>query len=235
MSSRKTSPIHKRPVRAKGLISLLRKEQNPLKMKMLLLGYVTDRLEKTSQSIFLVGGQAVEIYTGGQFLTGDIDITTTDRPGTERILGSVGFKEIGMIWLNEQLGVAVHIVDMLPHYLEKTRTIKTGPYNVRVIGIEDLIVDRLSAAKFWNSSGDMEKAMVLITNFRKQIDENYLRKAAEKSNVEDILAKARIPVTIKPRKPVKGKYKDPMSVLIGKKPYHRHVPIKELEEKTESR
>jgi len=29
--------------------------------------------------------------------------------------------------------------------------------------------------------------------------------------------------------------KDPLSVLIGKKPYHRHVPIRELEEKIESR
>ncbi len=29
--------------------------------------------------------------------------------------------------------------------------------------------------------------------------------------------------------------KDPLSVLIGKKPYHRHIPIKELEEKMESR
>ena len=198
MSSRKTSQgLHKRPVRAKALISQLRKEQNPLKMKMLLLGYITDRLEKKSQSIFLVGGQAVETYTGGQFLTGDIDITTTDTRSTEKILGSIGFKRIGMIWLNEHLGVAVHIVDMFPHYLENTRTIKTGPYNVRVIGIEDLIVDRLSAAKFWKSSGDMEKATVLLANFRNQIDKNYLRKAAKKSNVEDILAKARIPLVLR--------------------------------------
>lgn len=29
--------------------------------------------------------------------------------------------------------------------------------------------------------------------------------------------------------------KDLLSVLIGKKPYHRHIPIRELEEKIESR
>ncbi len=77
MSLRGTSQNpSKRPVRAKALISQLRKEQNPLKQKMLLLGYVTYRLEKEKQRVYLVGGQAVETYTAGQFTTGDIDITT---------------------------------------------------------------------------------------------------------------------------------------------------------------
>ncbi len=29
--------------------------------------------------------------------------------------------------------------------------------------------------------------------------------------------------------------KDPLKILVGKKPYHRHVPVEELEEKLESR
>ena len=192
MSPRKNpSAKYNRSVRARGFLSQLKKEQNPLRMKMLLLGYITDRLEKKAQHVVLVGGQAVETYTGGQFTTGDVDITTTDSKTTEEFLKSLGFRNVSMIWLNEQLGVAIQIVgDSLAGSFEKTRTIQTGPYNVKVIGVEDLIVDRLSHAKLWNSSGDLERAKVLYANFERQIDESYLKETAAKRGVKDFLASA---------------------------------------------
>jgi hypothetical protein len=193
MSLRRASSSSIRPlVRAKALISLARKEQNLLTRKMLILGYITYRLQKKKQHIYLVGGQAVETYTAGQFTTGDVDITTSDSKATERVLASLGFEHIGMIWLNEQLGVAVHIVGLFPNAnLEKALTIEVGPYKVNVVGVEDLIVDRLAHVKFFKVTGDMEKAKVLYAIFKKQIDEKYLRETAKKRGVEDILDQAR--------------------------------------------
>ena len=194
MSRRKTSQSStKRAVRAKDLVAQLRKEQNLLNIKMHLLGYITYRLEKAKQHVFLVGGQAVETYTAGQFTTGDMDITTTDSKATGRVLDSLDFEQIGMIWLNKRLGVAVHIVGLFPNAdLDKARNMEVGPYKVNVIGVEDLIVDRLAHVKFFKVAGDMEKAKVLYTNFKRQIDENYLRKTAKKRGVEDILDQAKI-------------------------------------------
>jgi len=64
MSPRRISQTTlKRAVRARALIAQLRKEQNSLTQKMLLLGYITYRLEKEKQHVYLVGGQAVETYT----------------------------------------------------------------------------------------------------------------------------------------------------------------------------
>ena len=123
--SRKT-----RPVRARAFVSRIRREPNELKKKMLLVGYVTDKLEEKSESVYLVGGQAVETYTAGQFTTGDIDITTTDKKATEKVLASIGFKRVGMVWYSEPLGLAVHIVGMSPTRSEKTRTVQVGPYTV---------------------------------------------------------------------------------------------------------
>ncbi len=148
------------------------------------LGYLTDRLDRKSQSIYLVGGQAVETYTAGQFTTGDIDITSTDRETTEGILGRMGFKRGGMVWINEALGMAVHIVDMIPNRTEKTRLIRVGPFTVRVVGIEDLIVDRLAAAKLWKSDRDAEQAEALFNAFVRQIDMKYLRKRAGEEKVD---------------------------------------------------
>lgn len=180
-TSRRSDP---RPVNSKSFVSQLRREPDPLRMKMLLLGYITERLEKKNQAVFLVGGQAVETYTAGQFPTGDMDITTTDAPETEKVLKSLGFRQIGMVWLNKRLNIAFHIVGYFPP--ERSRTIKVGPYDARIISVEELILDRLSAAKFWNIPADYEKAKVLFDNFRKQIDMKYLREMAEKKNIGDL-------------------------------------------------
>src|SRR5437667_7570023 len=69
-----------------------------------------------------------------------------------------------MIWLNEQLGVAFHIVgDFVP---KRPRTMRVGPYTARIVGVEELIMDRLSAAKLLNIPADYEKAKVLYDNLR---------------------------------------------------------------------
>ena len=53
--------------------------------------------------------------------------------------------------------------------------------------VEDLTVDRLTAAKSWKSERDREQAAVLFSAFRRSIDAEYLRKRAKESSVEDIL------------------------------------------------
>jgi len=154
---------------------------------MLLLGYMSDRLSRRGASLFLVGGQAVETYTTGQFTTGDIDITTTDKGAAEKILAQLGFASEGMVWLNERLAMAVHIVGSYPTRTEKVRRVRVGPYTVSVVGVEDLIVDRLVASKFWGSERDAEQAAVLFKGFSDSIDLGYLRGRAREQKVEDLL------------------------------------------------
>src|SRR5438552_3470888 len=103
------------------------------------------------------------------------------------ILKRIGFEREGMIWLNKTLGLAIHIVGLFAKNSEKARIIHAGPYLVRIVGVEDLIIDRLAAAKFWNSQVDLEQAMALWRGFRKQIDLQYLRKRARDEKVEDVL------------------------------------------------
>ena len=173
------------PVRA--LLAQLGKEPNELKKKMLLLGFLSEELFKRGGFVFLVGGQAVETYTAGQFTTGDVDVTTTDKEATEILLGRLGFKREGMVWLNEKLAVAVHIVGSFPTRTERVRTVEVGPYTVRVVGVEELIIDRLRAAKFWRSGRDAEQALVLFNGFRERLDLEYLKKRAREEKVDDML------------------------------------------------
>jgi len=185
---RKTVSGYTRFRNAQSVVPRLRKEPDELVRKMLLIGYLTERLEKKKpESVYIVGGQAVETYTAGQFRTGDIDIVTPDSKAAEKILKRMGFEREGMVWLNKTLGLAIHIVGLFAKNSEKARIIHAGPYKVRIVGVEDLIVDRLVAAKFWNSQVDLEQAKALWKGFRKQIDLQYLGKRARDEKVEDVL------------------------------------------------
>src|SRR5437879_7532519 len=136
---RKTVSGYTRFRNAQSVVPRLRKEPDELARKMLLIGYLTERLEKKKpESVYIVGGQAVETYTAGQFRTGDIDIVTPDTKAAEAILQQIGFEREGTIWLSKALGLAVHIVGLSPTNSEKARTIHAGPYQARIVGVEDL-------------------------------------------------------------------------------------------------
>jgi len=174
-----------------SFLSRLANEPNELRKKMLLLGYVSERMARRKASVFLVGGQAVETYTGGVFTTGDIDITTTDTRGTEALLEKLSFVKEGMIWVSVRLGMAVHLVASYPRRSIRHRTFEVDGYLVKVVGVEDLIVDRLCAAKFWRSERDAEQAKALIEVFRESIDDGYLEELARAENVYDSLSQAK--------------------------------------------
>src|SRR5207244_139448 len=118
-------------IQTRDFLSQLKKEPNELRRKMRLVGFITKKLDQKQVYLYLVGGQAVETYTAGQFTTGDIDITTTDRNETEVILARLGFKREGMISLNRKLGLAVQIVGSYPSRTEKITNIDVGPFKDR--------------------------------------------------------------------------------------------------------
>ena len=173
----------------KNFLGSLKREPSELKKKALFIGYVFDRLAKQRVDSYLVGGEAVEMYTAGQFRTGDIDITVSERPKAEKLLRQLGFSREGMIWLNQDLAIAVQIVASYPSRMEKVRTIEVNGFTVKIVGVEDLIIDRLVGAKYWRSNPkmEMEQASVLLESFRSSIDLAYLKNRASEERVEDYL------------------------------------------------
>ena len=89
------------------------------------------------------------------------------------------------------MGLAVHMVASYPRRSLRAKAIDVDGYSVRVVGVEDLIVDRLAAAKFWKSERDGEQAMALLRVFGESIDTDYLNKLAKDEQVHDLLGLAR--------------------------------------------
>jgi len=56
-----------------------------------------------------------------------------------------------------------------------------------VICVEDLIIDRLCACKFWDSVYDCGQAKMLARAYKKKLDKNYLQDRAKEEEVTDLL------------------------------------------------
>lgn len=172
----------------------LRKEKNEFKRKFLLAGYITKRLGEQGVKVYVVGGEAVELYTVGKARTGDIDIIATDKEKLIALLKELGFKQEGMIWLNTNLGIAIHVVgDSYSGDTDRVKKLRIGEYIVTVPSVEELIINRLVAAKFWkgNTQAELEQAAMLLASEKygtPRIDREYLKRLAEREHVGDMLA-----------------------------------------------
>jgi hypothetical protein len=144
----------------------------------------------------IVGGEAVELYTQGSYTTGDIDIKSP-RATTESVLKEWGFRKRGRTWFNKALDIYVDWVgaalDEGEEAEKRVITIKIAEgLEINVISIEDLVIDRLNAAKWWGDVDSLMWAKVLLGVKRTlggEIDLSYLQKRASEEDIVDFLDK----------------------------------------------
>ncbi|NPV52950.1 MAG: UbiD family decarboxylase [Firmicutes bacterium] len=163
---------------------------DPLKRRLYTLGVITRALSRYKVVPILVGGSAVEFYTLGGYSTLDIDVVVSGREEFDAILRTLGFsKGKGeRHWYNEALDIAIEAPDSkLAGSKEKITTIQIDDLSVYIIGIEDLILDRLRAFVFWKSSSDGEWAGRMIGVHASWIDWNYLHEQASREGLDRAL------------------------------------------------
>jgi hypothetical protein len=151
-------------------------------------------VEQGAQMPIVVGEEALEIYTQGNYTTGDIDLKASYREMQTAIV-EMGFRKRGRTFFSEQLDI---YVDWLGASLEegaeaeqRTVLVEIDEHLcIRLISIEDLILDRLNAAKWWKDSDSRMWAGVLARiedSTGVPLDVDYLRRRAAVDEVEDEL------------------------------------------------
>ncbi|MFW6196465.1 MAG: hypothetical protein ACOC5D_03930, partial [Thermoplasmatota archaeon] len=65
--------------------------------------------------------------------------------------------------------------------------VETDEGHTYVIGLEDIIFDRIEAAEHWDSRSDKEQAMRIGTAFYDEIDWGYIRKKCKQDHSENTL------------------------------------------------
>ncbi len=134
----------------------------------------------------IVGGHAVEFWTAGDYPTVDIDLAGASEPIGE-ILSRWGFRREGRHWFDEALGIVVEVptAGLAAVQRERTVSVDMGGIRAYVLGMEDLIIDRLDACVHWK---DEESCLWAVSLLRvgRDLDLSYVR---DRASEEDVSAK----------------------------------------------
>jgi len=110
-----------------------------------LAAWVQSLASSVERKPILVGGAAVELYSGGAYRTGDLDFAGGLERLGEAQLEEVGFRRQGRHWIHEEHQIFLEFPSSGLEEGESAAVIEIGDYSVVVIGLEELIVDRLAA------------------------------------------------------------------------------------------
>lgn len=128
----------------------------------------------------LVGGMAVAVYTDGRYASMDLDFKS--NTGSEsHILRNLGFVKIGKDYFNASLNSYVEFPSgNFEDSQEKIRKfeVKETGLPLFLIGIEDLILDRIGSFVATKDLGSEEWAIRLLGAFYAHIDWGYFHKKA---------------------------------------------------------
>jgi len=165
--------------------------ENDFKRRLYFVGILTKYLLLEGIRPVVVGGHAVEFYTLGAYTTGDLDIVCPEQEEIEHLLPAWGFQKVGRLWVNVEYDIELDIVSSSLKEAVSSRIseISVADLKVFLIGVEDLIIDRLNAAVFWKSEEDARWAEQFWKLHQQEIDQDYLIERAKEEGVVEILEK----------------------------------------------
>lgn len=171
-----------------NLKSLLRKaaaEKKLARRGVKIAAVIAEALRQIGDDPVLVGGAAVEFYTDGNYSTKDIDMIAMGGPSLWKVMEELGFKRQGKDFIHSGLNIYIEFPSDALNPDEKSDLIEIDGIPLKIISIEDLIVDRLVAYQFWKSSIDGLNAIFLLELGKG--DMQRVRERAEAREVQDAL------------------------------------------------
>lgn len=146
---------------------------------------ITALMEDEGIVPIVVGGLAVEVYTRGHYTTLDIDLVTMRRDYADKLLKELGFNKEGRHWYHAELEVAIEIPGNMLEDADQEKVIKINlpsGRHIYLIGLEDIILDRLRACVHWESTSDCEWGLRMLKVHRQALDKEYMLKMAAKDH-----------------------------------------------------
>ena len=124
----------------------------------------------------VVGGSAIEIYTGGAYVSGDVDYITTSREKVATALRGWSFKDEGKWFSKKEWGLFVDVMQTTgtgSRRLTRVITTRAGPF--RIAAIEDLLIKRVREAVNWQHREEAFDQAVLLARYSDKVDWEYVR------------------------------------------------------------
>jgi hypothetical protein len=165
------------------ILELIRETESSLKRQLLAVALISHLLQKSGKAMpIIIGGLALSYYTREVYFTADIDLAYSDRESLDEVLKDLDFGKKGRYWVNEDLKMAIEVpAGVLIEEDAPLEVVELGTgLQCQIIGIEDLIIDRLNACKHWKSEIDCEMTELLVMRYSEELDWDYLEKKVKK-------------------------------------------------------
>lgn len=141
-------------------------------------GIISDYIKKKYDlDLTVVGGLSVEVYSGGGYTTQDIDFVGVNHEKIMEGLVNLGFRRIGKDSVHDKLNIYVEVPSsVLEGSQERVINIETQDhYRLAIIGIDDILIDRLRALVQWDEKMQEEWIFLLLKNHFDEIDYSYIQ------------------------------------------------------------
>lgn len=158
-------------------VDALAAETDRTRRRLVALGALTARLAPERIEPILVGGFALELYTEGGYSTGDVDLALPSGPVVDAAFSDLGFTKRERFWVRPDLDLYFEAPAPagLPGETAPRTDLEVDGMRVVVIGIEDLLLDRLRAWVHWKSDEDERWTRRLAALYATELDWTYLR------------------------------------------------------------
>lgn len=163
-----------------------RYSNNPVEERLCIAAAIQEEMKKFANEVTVVGGSAVEFYSAASYMTKDLDFIAKDTHNINLVMSNLGFKNDNGIWYHDDTSVIIEFPKgPLIGDENKATNVETPYGEVKLIGIEDIIIDRASAVKFWNDSSEWTEYLML-THFD-ELDKQYLISQSKTNLCYDIV------------------------------------------------
>ncbi len=160
---------------AERLLELAEREPDRLRRHLLLAAALREVL---SHEPIIVGGTAEEYWTEAEYHETDLDLCAPLTRRDVATLHGLGFERTGRHWERSGLAAVVEFPDdKIDGDETRTREVRVGPGRCRVIGLDDLYLDRLRQATIDEKREGVEfnSALAVVAARYEDIDWGYVR------------------------------------------------------------
>jgi len=134
-----------------------------------------------------VGGLAVAYWSGGRFITMDIDFLLSRLPNIEERVRELGFVQDGRHWVYPGSEISFEIPNQQLESGDQSERITTrSGGHVRVITLEDMVLWRVREFLHWEAVRGFHQALYLLGN--PHLDHTRLERRAVEEGLSDALA-----------------------------------------------
>lgn len=160
---------------ARELLRKARQARSGLRQNLLLAAALS---EVITPPPVVVGGTAEEFWGGHEYHETDLDLVGRLTPENRASLEALGFERRGREWIREGTPFVVEFPDTQIHGdVERIHTTRLGGGSVRIIGLDDLYVDRLKQATTNEAQEDIhfQSALAVAASRYGDINWAYVR------------------------------------------------------------